>query len=342
MIILTDCLTHTSGEGCLKVANKLVERICSYDPETLVISFGNRATNQGTYMKLNRAFINPSLFSVIRGRNEPVLYIPFSSNTLMSAFRTCVLSRKAKAGVRVIFTLRHPMNGLGAFLLKKSGATVIALSEDSCAYYRSLGVKAVYLRTGIDTEQFIPVSAAEKEALREKYRVAPGKKVLLHVGHLTAGRNVEKLLDIGNDYHVFLVVSPNTLREDGQALREKLLRRPCTTIVDTYQEHVEELYQMADVYFFPVQQMENCIDVPLSVLEAAACGVPVVTTDYGELKAFKGKAGFRFLETLDKHSINRALDEMSETRDCGSREAVKPYDWDHAARELMELQAKGT
>lgn len=337
MIILTDCLTHKTDEGCLKVANSLVKRMKKYAPETQVVSFGKRSDQGDVHLKLNKAFLNPSLFRTIRKRNEPVLYIPFSSNTAMSVVRTWVLARMSGKGVKVLFALRHPMSRLSGFLLRKTKAQVIVLSEDSCDYYRSLGMDTVCLRAGIDISQFTPADAETKKALREKYHVIPGKKVFLHVGHLKNGRNIEKLLDVGPDYHVFLVASTVTKCSESEALHRKLMQRPNTTIVDSYLEHVEELYQMADVYFFPVQEMENCIDTPLSVMEAAACNVPVVTTKYGELNAFADCPGFRFLDRLDKQSINQALDEMSALQNCRNREAVASYDWDMAAQRLLQL-----
>ena len=180
------------------------------------------------------------------------------------------------------------------------------------------------------------MSDDEKTELKRKFNIAEGKRVLLHVGHLKSGRNVDKLLNVNENYHVVLVVSSVTEHEKEADLREKLSNRPNTTIIDTYLENIEEVYQMADVYLFPVQETENCIDVPLSVLEAASCNVPVVATEYGELKAFVGQPGFKFVEALDKEELNNALDEMSGKK-TKNHLCVKQYDWNCSIENLLKV-----
>ena len=62
---------------------------------------------------------------------------------------------------------------------------------------------------------------------------------------------------------------------------------------------------MCDLYYFPVKELGRCIDVPLSCLEAASCNLPVVATDFGELKEFIGCEGFFFIESFEKENATR-------------------------------------
>ena len=84
---------------------------------------------------------------------------------------------------------------------------------------------------------------------------------------------------------------------------------------------------MSDVYFFPTLQACRCIDVPLSCLEAAACNLPVVTTDYGEMKAFKGKKGFYFIQNFSEQNLNFIIDVAITGVDESTRSSVLEYDW---------------
>lgn len=340
MIILSDCLTEKVDEGCLKVANSLTERIKNKYPKTIVASYGRKPKHSDIHFQLNKVFLNKSLLSFINKEKQSVLYIPFASNTKASVLRTFILSLAVSKGLSVIFALRFPMNKMTKVFLKMSGAEIIALSRESYDFYKKEIGNAVYLKTGIDTKQFVPVNKAEKIRLRKKYAVAEGKKVLLHIGHLKDGRNIDKLLKISSDYHVFLVVSSATESEKDVILRTKLKERPNTTIIESYLEHVEEVYQMADVYLFPVQKQENCIDIPLSVLEAAACNIPIVTTDYGELKEFRREHGFYFISSLNDKELNSAIDKMAEMKNCNNRQAVLKYDWDNAVDILAAGQEK--
>ena len=94
---------------------------------------------------------------------------------------------------------------------------------------------------------------------------------------------------------------------------------------------------MADVYLFPVMEKEHCIDLPLSVMEAASCNCPIVTTAYGELTAFRSEAGFAFLEDMEPIALNAALDRMSAMHGYENRGAVKEYDWDRAVAQLLKM-----
>lgn len=336
MIIISDCLTEQADEGSLKVANSLTRRIKSMDPQTKVISYGRSSQFVDINLKLNKLFLNRSLFSEIRNADTPVLYIPFSSNTLGSALRITVLSRLCR-NLKAVFVLRHRMSAVTRWLLRRSGVQIIVLSQDSYDFYRRDLHNVVYVKTGVNTQQFHPVSAEEKLHLRRKYGFREDSKMVLHVGHCNPGRNVQSLLKVDEKMQVCLVISSVTRKNTDAQLERSFRTGRNTCLMDTFQEHIEELYQLADVYVFPVQQMESCIDVPLSVLEAAACNIPVVTSDYGELKNFRGRQGFCFLEDFSEESLNEALELACSGAVGGGRDTVLEYDWSHAVREIMQL-----
>lgn len=338
MIILSDCFTEKVDEGCLKVANSLAVRLRQADASTLLVSTSPNAPAVDLQLQLNKLFLNRSLAKVIKQRGEPVLYIPFSSNTTASILRTCVLSLMSRGRVSALFALRHPMGRFTRFLLRRSRASVVALSKESWQFFHATASRTLYLRTGVDTGVFLPVDDAQKAALRDKYGIPMDKPVVLHVGHLKAGRNVERLLELRDDYLVLLVVSSAT-QQDAE-LRTRLESRPNIRIIDRYVQEIQELYQLADAYLFPVEQEENCIDIPLSALEAASCGIPVVTTPYGELRAFSGCKGFRFLESTRPADIDAGLASVEE-HPAEERAAVLPYDWLHSIEVLRTFVSEG-
>lgn len=338
MIIISDCLTGKIDEGCLKVANSLTKRMKKVAVDTTIISYDRHPDYSDVHLSLNKLFLNRQLFQIIRKKKEPVLYIPFASNTTASCLRIFILSLFTGRKCSVLFVLRFPMKPFARLLLKLSGTKVIALSEASYIFYKDIvGEKAVYLKTGIDTEKFTPVTVEEKNALKRKYHIPENKKVLLHVGHLKGGRNVDKLANINDEYHVILVISSVTEVERDADIRKKLEERGDITIIDSYLENVQEVYQIADVYLFPVQELENCIDVPLSVLEAASCNVPIVTTEYGELTAFKGEDGFLFINDLSEVPLNIAIDQMASKEVTTNRQAVSEYDWKKSIDTLQRV-----
>lgn len=338
MIIISDCLTAKVDEGCLKVANSLTKKIKASNPDTIIVSYDRKPSFSDKHLELNKLFLNKELISLIWKKKDSVLYIPFASNTTASAVRSFILSLFCRKKLNVIFVLGFRMNPVAKLLLRMSKANVIALSKESYGFYTTVvGDRAHYLKTGIDTEKFVPVDKNQKDILKKKYCISADKKVLLHVGHLKGGRNVDKLRDVDSDYHVYLVVSSVTEKEKDAKLRAELENRPNTTIVDTYIENIQEIYQIADVYLFPVQEAENCIDLPLSVLEAAACNIPIVTTPYEELNAFIGKRGFRFIDSCEATVMNQAIKDMASIETVNTRDAVLDYDWQKSIQLLESI-----
>ena len=235
------------------------------------------------------------------------------------------------------------MNWLNRYFLEKSKASVIALSRESRDFYQGiLKNPCYYLKTGIDLCKFHPVDEKRKHFLREKYGFSKDRKLILHVGHLKRARNILSICEIDPKYQICLVVSSSTEKEAD--VRAALKEYKNIRLIEEYIPEIQEYYQMADVYFFPVWQTENCIDIPLSVLEAGACNLPIVTTDYGELKEFAGKEGFYFLSSFEKEHLDQRISEACQSRPGEAQlQEIRAYDWERSIQVLMEIltQKKG-
>ena len=336
MIILTNSLAEKVDEGALKVATSLIKRIKKAHSDVTIISYGHQTENADICLSVNKLLLNKALIKTIWQKKELVLYFPFPARTLANSIRTWILSRYARYGLKVCFVQQYSINKLAKFLLRHSGAEIITLSKQAYEFYIDVvGKHVTYLKAGIDSEKFVPVGKDIKHQLQKKYNVCSGKKVVLHVGHLSEGRNIRQLLKVGPEYHVFIVVSTLTKDKWDEQLRTDLMNRPNTTIIDEYIPNIEEIYQMADVYFFPVQEFGHCIDVPLSALEAAACNLPIVTTPFGELKELLGREGFYQIESFEAEFLNDLL-QIACTEKKNTRESVLEYDWNLAVNALIK------
>ena len=330
MIVLSNCLTDKADEGSRKVATSLVKRLGQQDSKMTVITYDCHCSLETDHLSVNKFLLNKKLLSMLRRKNEPVLYLPSPAKTLPMAIRLWILSRAAKKGLTVLITMPFPVSGVGKWLLKKSKARILTLSQNASSQYsQALGKTVGRLRVGVDTGRFCPVSREQKIALREKYGIPQDKPVVLHIGHLNRGRNVQQMLKLEDGFHGLLVVSTQTAHEQDGQLRQQLLEKPSLTLIDRFVPNVEELYQLSDVYLFPVLQTESCIDSPLSALEAAACGIPVVATAFGELKELLGAEGFYEMQSFAPEDLNRLLHRAIEEKK-NPRPAVIPYDWENA------------
>ena len=344
MIILSNCLSDKTDEGTLKIVKNLTQRIKKYDPETKVVTYERCSALTDIYVHIPNIFrkaklmISGQLHRVLKDLRTNVLFIPPPAKMISNALRTFTLSIFARWGLCVIMVMQLPICSLSKMLFRMSGATIITLSQDAASYYRRvLANNVIYIKAGVDTTKFKAVSREKKLALRKKYGLPTDKPIVVHAGHLKKGRNIGQLLKIDERFHIVMVASTLMADEQDRKLRAELEAKPNLTLIDTYLPHIEEVYQLADVYFFPVQNAGNCVDIPLSVMEAAACQLAVVCTPYGELKEIMQWPGFFEITTFDETEINNQLHEAVQCN-FNVRNAVLQYDWENAVQTLLNLK----
>jgi glycosyltransferase involved in cell wall biosynthesis len=332
MFILTNSLVEHADEGCVNVAKHLISLFKHKIKDTYIVTYDRKSDESDEHLCINRLLLSTKLFKIIRARKEKIFYFPFPAKAISTAVRIFVLSLYAKFGVNVVIVQKDKVGFIAKALLKMSGAEITVLSKDSYNYYSDIvGKKKVgYLKTGVDTGKFTPVSDEEKQKLRDKYGFENDRPLVLHVGHLNEGRNIRNLTEIDSSYQVVLVVSTLTMNERDESLRKELESCGNIRIIDHYIKDIQELYQLSDVYFFPVLEEGHCIDVPLSCLEAAACNKPVVMTGYGELSELKDFNGFYCIQSFDRSHVNELIASALNNENIETRKAVINYDWTRA------------
>lgn len=335
MLIFSNSLIDKADEGCLKLATSIVKRIKQKDENVFVISFERDFSQSDIHLELNKFHISRQLISLIRKKKQPMLYIPFPAPSFSMSLRIWLLSLFSRYGLRVIMVRQYPMKCVAKWLLRFSRAELVVFSKDAFEFYHSIvGDRITYLKTGVDTEKFTPVTPKKARELKIKYGFDPDKPLVLHVGHMKSGRNIAELMKIDPKYQLLLVVSTLSKERQNQELKEKLLERSNIRIVDAYVPEIQEIYQMCDVYFFPVKQLGYCIDTPLSCLEAASCNKPVVTTDYGEMRELIGCKGFVHIQDFSEATINDCIEDALRQSKENIRQQILSYDWTCAVNML--------
>lgn len=337
MIVLSNSLSDRADEGGLKVASSIVKRIKQAKNDTLVVTYDRRADLSDIHLDINKLMLSRKLISIINKNKTEVLYIPFPAPTFSMAVRIFVLSIFARFGLRVVLLRQYPMNGLARLLLRLSGCCVVVFSESAKEFYSPMVKGRIeYVKLGVDTQRFTPVSPQEAAELKVKYGLDPQRKVILHAGHMKEGRNIATLSKIDKKYQVLLVVSTLSKERQSEELRLKLSACENIKIIDSFVENIEEIFALSDVYFFPVRQIGHCIDIPLSCLEAAACNKPVITTDYGEMSKFINNEGFYYLESFGADNINRLINQALNQKDLYTRRFALEYDWANGVKSLIK------
>ncbi len=220
-----------------------------------------------------------------------------------------------------------------------SPALVLPLSRETEAYFSRQGHRVHGMPVGVDTGYFTPANPEEKIALRHKYGIDAKAFVILHVGHMTRGRNLPVLNKLNTGRNLVLLVASPAFTPDPAVYRS-LIECKCT-IWRKYIENIREVYALADCYVFPTESRSHAVEMPLSVMEAMSCNLPVVTVPFAALpRFFTPGEGLFFTERVE--DIPQAVEATKEmmNRDASvvqTRRKVLPFSWKRAGEELETI-----
>jgi glycosyltransferase involved in cell wall biosynthesis len=193
----------------------------------------------------------------------------------------------------------------------KDAASCIALTSQERGQYRSLGAaehKIKIIPNGISLSEFTNLPARGR--FRTKHGLSDTDPVILFLGRIHKIKGLDLLLEAFALLHhdlkdaKLVVVGPDTgnLANSLRRRARKLgLSAHILFVGPLYQRDKLEAYVDADVYVLP-SRYET---FPFTVLEAWACGTPVIVTDRCGISEYVKKAG-RVVE-LDAVELYKAL-----------------------------------
>jgi glycosyltransferase involved in cell wall biosynthesis len=151
------------------------------------------------------------------------------------------------------------------------------------AVQNGAGNKTSLLLNAIDTEIFKPNIAARIEK-RNRLRIEKDHYAILFVGRLEKPKGAGYLLECipflksnGLNFHVYLVGDGTYKEHFKKYVARNRLETQVTFLGQVSHVELPLYYNMADVLVLP-SEMEG---VPMVILEALACGTPVVATNVG-------------------------------------------------------------
>ncbi len=234
-----------------------------------------------------RTFMQPALrHAVATFEPEVVLYVPSPSSTIASFLRAFALRRhwpRARHGMVALIPRRHSSR-LKPMLRGAAPDVIFVASYSSLLHLSDLALRGDVVPVGVDLAVFRPARDGEKAALRRAHGVPAEAFVYLHVGHLSPKRNLPALARLQREPGTQVIVIGSTSTPEDAALRAELQAAGVRVIREFVP--VDEFYRLADVYVFPVIDSEGCVEIPLSVIEALASGLPVIARPFGGLRDF--------------------------------------------------------
>ena len=295
----------------------------------------------GADIPVNRLFISSRLRKVLRDCHPDIIfYISPSSANMPALLRAKMIKTySSRAKVWVIATQPAIYGPLERWLLPLfSPDGIFVQFQRGNDLLHNFRCPVHFLPSGVDLGRFIPIETKQRSALRKSYGVDENSFVVLHVGHINHRRNIEILSDIAQikQTQVILVGSASTPQDEYliNQLSQKNVR-----IFRDFIPNIQELYQLADVYVFPVNFENAAIGVPLSVLEAMACNLPVITTRFGGLpQMFQEGQGLFYFDSERELSV--LISKARSLPHCLTRQMVDAYTWDRIARNALDLVQK--
>ena len=238
------------------------------------------------------------------------------------------------------------LNSAMPLFCRRAGA-IIAISEstrrDLIEHYR-VDPNKIWVVHEAAAPHFRPVPASEMEAVRVRYGLP--EQFVLHVGTLEPRKNLERLLDVlamsrdrGIELPLVLVGAKGWLYEGFfRRLKELDLASAVTLLGWVPDEDLPAVYSAATLCVMP--SIYEGFGLP--VLEAMACGTPVVCSRTASLPELGGDAALYF-DPYDAEEIAAQLERMwvNETlrrkmSGAGLLQASQ-FSWTHTAEQTMAV-----
>jgi glycosyltransferase involved in cell wall biosynthesis len=173
------------------------------------------------------------------------------------------------------------------------------------------------------------------------------KPYILYVGKLVAGKNIDRLFEA---YQLFLkntradvdlVLAGKTypgLVEANDYIKDPAVLQRIKRLGQVAQEELPALYSGAEMFVFPT--LWEGFGLP--VIEAMACGVPVITSDVACLPEITAKAAL-LIQPESVTSIEQAMRKLYQRPECredfikrGLHRAAQ-FTWENTARTMIEI-----
>lgn len=238
------------------------------------------------------------------------------------------------------FGMKHALKH-ATLLLTISHASRAAITE----YNPGADERTRVTHLGLDP-YFKPTAVEEAERVTAEL-IPPGIRFILSVGqgspYKNHGRAIEAVLQAFAENSGFQCVLVRRFSRWGDWEMKRILKRPdgkkqVIILSKVTDAQLRALYNRARVFLFP----SLCEGFGLPVLEAMACGTPVITSNVSSLPEVSGDAALQ-VNPLSTDAIADALIKLNEDESLRTKliqrglQRAQTFTWESCARQTLEV-----
>lgn len=211
---------------------------------------------------------------------------------------------------------------------------IIVVNEEVKNWLRTNGKGVATLMNGVNRGLFYMVSEKRKRQIRKKYGLPLNKKIVLHVGRLVKKKGFHRLYETRSNEYLTVIVGGGKVPESMMADEQKVLFLGAIP-----QEKLSEIYQASGVFVLP----SDSEGFPLSIQEAMACGLPIITINHPGFDKYLDRRFVKFINpTTDeiRGAISLVLNDKKkrdEMIDYSLRATTAKASWKKNIIRLLEI-----
>lgn len=222
----------------------------------------------------------------------------------------------------------------GKFIAKSASRILVCNPE----YIRSLGYpdKTQFIPNAVDVKLFTPARRGEKNRIRRKYHLPINKKIVLFVGRFVEKKGFDKLFAARDKEYFIIFIG------EGDIPKFMSKDKNCKFLPFMNSQKLSEFYKLSDMFCLP----SHGEGFPLTILEAMASGLPIITTDHPGYSHYLDK---RYVQLINPNTdkIRKSITLISGNSQVlkkmslySRKEAVNRFSWDSNIQGLIKLYGK--
>ena len=189
------------------------------------------------------------------------------------------------------------------------------------------------LHNGVDIDHFKPMPEIRGQ-LRKKYGLE-NKKVLISVGRIVPLKGYQLVLEAikNTDYYYVLIGRGEYLSELKNKVRKLKLENRVFFLGEINNKELPKYLNMGDVFIQPTISHEA---FGITLIEAMACGLPVVASFNGGMKDIVDQTCGLFFETGNVEDLRKKLDEVWKYDFDPRKKVVNNFTWEKSVNRLLQ------